>query len=83
MTGRPLTCREFIAVLDDYLGDALARDVRARFDAHLCECPDCVHYLASYRETMRLEAASLAPEGPPPADVPEDLLRAVLSTRRR
>ena len=83
MNGRELTCRELIEFLDDYLEDALAGEVRARFDSHLDECPDCVRYLASYRETMRLEAVALAPAGPPPEDVPEELLRAVLSARRR
>jgi anti-sigma factor RsiW len=78
-----LTCRELIDFIAAYLDDELPRAERVRFEAHLRVCPACVSYLASYRETLRLEQQSLAADEPPPDDVPEELVRAILALRRR
>jgi len=77
-----MTCRDFIEFLMDYLSGELSADERAIFDAHLAECPWCVAYLKTYRETVALGKAALAePEKGVPADVPEDLVRAILAAR--
>jgi anti-sigma factor RsiW len=83
MTNEPLiTCEQLIAFIADYLDDELSVRERERFEAHLARCPACVHYLASYRETMR--AALHAFDGEEiPDSVPEDLVQAVLASRRR
>jgi anti-sigma factor RsiW len=80
-----MTCREFTEFLHEYLFDNLPAAERAEFDQHLVECPWCVAYLDSYRQTIRLEQAAFSvPEGTPvPADVPEELVQAILSARRR
>jgi anti-sigma factor RsiW len=79
-----MTCRDFIDFLMDYLAGDLSADERAIFDAHLAECPPCVAYLNSYRDTIKLGQAVLAPsQAPVPADVPEDLVQAVLAARRK
>ncbi len=75
-----MTCREFIEFLDRYLGDELSPAERAQFDRHLGVCPDCTNYLATYQETVELEQKALAPDDAVPADVPEDLVRAIMST---
>jgi hypothetical protein len=49
-----LTCRELVEVLADYLASELGRDARSVFEGHLVECRDCLAYLRSYAETMRL-----------------------------
>ena len=78
----PLTCREFVTFLDDYLAGALDRERVAAFNEHLANCPACVAYMNSYRESVRLGRAALAPtDEPTPADVPEGLLRAILAAR--
>ncbi|TML58383.1 MAG: anti-sigma factor, partial [Actinobacteria bacterium] len=45
---------------------ALSRRERARFEAHLAECPHCTEYLAEMRRTLdvlgRIEPESLGPE---------------------
>ena len=47
------------------------------------ECPSCITYLDTYRETIRLGKAVCAdPEGPVPEDVPDQLVRAILAARR-
>jgi anti-sigma factor RsiW len=79
-----VTCREFADFMADYLSGALPVEVRQRFDHHLSICPNCQRYLSSYAESVKLgkrafddEAASL------PGDVPEDLVQAILASRRR
>ncbi len=77
-----MTCEEFIEFLLDYDEGRLPPDVQARFDEHLSICPDCVNYLASYRATIALGKSAFAdPKGPLPADVPEELVQAILALR--
>jgi anti-sigma factor RsiW len=77
-----LTCRELIDFLAAYLDDELASAARADFEAHLSLCPHCVDYLASYRETIRLGKQACEPDVELPADVPRELVDAILAARR-
>jgi anti-sigma factor RsiW len=47
-----LPCRELVELITDYLEDALPADVRARFDAHLADCPGCVMAIEQFRTTI-------------------------------
>jgi anti-sigma factor RsiW len=47
-----LTCREVVELLSDYLEDGLSAGERARVDAHLATCPDCLAYLTQLRTTI-------------------------------
>jgi anti-sigma factor RsiW len=68
----------------DYLDGQLPEPDHRRFEDHLKECPDCVAYLATYQETIRLgKEACTARDNTLPADVPEDLVRAVLAANAR
>jgi anti-sigma factor RsiW len=78
-----ITCRELIEFLDRYVDKELSTEERERFDRHLSVCTACVAYLHSYRETIRMTAMLAESEDPPPADVPEQLITAVLDARRR
>jgi anti-sigma factor RsiW len=79
-----MTCRELVDFLMDYLDGLLSEPERLCFEEHLGECPDCVAYLASYREAVRLgKEACTAGEDAIPSEVPEELVRAVLAARRR
>ena len=71
-----MTCRECIEFLGRYLGDELPERQRATFDAHLAECPQCIHYLDAYRRTVELAQATAEP-----GLVPDDLVRAILAAR--
>jgi len=64
----------------DYDNGVLPADVRARFDDHLFNCPDCVNYLASYRavKTLVKSASTIGTERLPP-EVPRELIQAILS----
>jgi anti-sigma factor RsiW len=75
-----VTCREFADFVMDYFDGQLEPDVRSRFDQHLTRCPDCVHYLHQYRDTV--QAGQTAFDDDLPAAVPDDLVRAILDARK-
>ena len=75
-----MTCRELIAVLDDYLDGALPDDVRCALDQHLDDCAPCRAYLATYRKTRELGAAANRIEIP--EEVKRRLRRLLLDTPR-
>ena len=76
-----LTCRELIEFLNEYVDGTLDAARRAEFDRHLKLCRDCGNYLASYRTTVDLCKDAL--DEPVPADVPDDLVLAILAARDR
>jgi anti-sigma factor RsiW len=79
-----MTCRELADFLMDYVSGELPEDVRARFDHHLSLCPNCVHYLASYRATVELgrRAFQCDDEDAAAGAVPDDLVQAILAARK-
>ena len=50
----PLTCRELVELVTDYLEGGLSRRDRARFERHIAHCDGCTAYLAQMRTTVRL-----------------------------
>lgn len=47
-----IVCRQAVELVTDYLEDALPASDRARFEAHLADCPHCTEYLAQIRATI-------------------------------
>ena len=83
MMERPLLgCRELIDFLAAYLEGELEPEPRADFERHLSLCPACADYLASHRETIRLGKQAREPDLELPADVPRELVAAILAARR-
>jgi anti-sigma factor RsiW len=79
-----MTCREVIEFLMEYRSGTLPAEQRAVFDDHLQTCPPCVAYLKSYDEAVRLGKEALRYlDEPASADVPEDLVQAILAARRK
>jgi anti-sigma factor RsiW len=60
-----LSCQELVELVTDYLEDALPPAERARFDAHLAECPGCELYVEQMRTTIALAGASSDIESKP------------------
>ena len=60
-----MTCREAIAILDDYLESALTPDVLEKLEEHLRVCAPCRAYLATYERTAQLAAKANRVEMPP------------------
>ena len=63
---RALVCQQAVALVTDYLEDALSHADRARFEAHIADCPHCRTYLEQIRTTIeltgRVEPDDLDPE---------------------
>jgi anti-sigma factor RsiW len=79
-----MTCRELVNFLGAYLDGELSERVRRRFDEHLAACTECSAYLETYRATVRLARGAFRDlDGPVPADVPEDLVKAILAARKK
>jgi anti-sigma factor RsiW len=77
-----MTCRDLIGFLMEYLDGGLPAEARAAFERHLAICRDCRIYLRNYQETVRAGRAALQMSDEPVSpDVPEELVRAILSAR--
>lgn len=75
-----MTCRELIAVLDDYVDGTMRAELAAALERHLADCAPCRAYLATYARTRALGAAAGRVE------MPEEMrarLRAFLAGRLR
>jgi anti-sigma factor RsiW len=63
---RALVCKEAVELVTHYLEGVLNPDERARFEAHLAECPHCREYLEQVKVTIaalgRVEPEALSPE---------------------
>lgn len=78
-----MTCKKVVEFLDRYVDRDLRSDARRSFEEHLAGCEHCARYLKSYRAASELAARAMKhPEDSPPAEVPEQLLHAVLAARR-
>ena len=79
-----MTCREFADFMMDYLSGELSSASRAEFEYHLSLCSNCRRYLASYEESAKLGKHAFDDEdGALPAEVPEQLVNAILAARRQ
>jgi anti-sigma factor RsiW len=82
-----ITCKELVDFLGDYAEGELPAPTLAEFHRHLAVCPSCINYVESYKATRLLGKAALCdpkdPGQPAPADVPEDLIRAILAARKK
>jgi len=79
-----VTCREFADFIGEFLDGALPDQARARFEHHLGRCVNCARYLEGYRQTIALgKRAFEDADAELPLDVPQELIDAILRTRRR
>ena len=79
-----MTCRELADFIVDYLSGELPVDVRTSFEHHLTLCPACVNYLAAYQTTVDLTRRVVRDQADDaPADAPEELIRAILASRKQ
>ena len=79
-----MTCRQFADFMMEYLNGELGAAETAAFERHLARCPKCPEYFRQYKATVEAgRAAFPEPDANVPADVPEDLIQAILASRHR
>jgi len=61
----PMTCKDAIEVLADFLDRTLSSDVGRELERHLAGCEPCIAYLNTYRKTRSLVGAMGPTEMPP------------------
>jgi hypothetical protein len=62
-----LTCKEFLAELNEYLDETADQEMRARLQTHVSECPNCFVIFDTTRKTVRVY------KGVEPQEIPEDV----------
>ena len=78
-----MTCREFAEFIAEFLDGELPAAERQQFERHLGRCVNCSRYIESYRQSTALGKRAFDDEDAAlPSDVPEELVEAILSTRR-
>ncbi len=78
-----LTCREFEEFVLAYLDGELTTKQLTRFNMHLRMCRECREYIAAYQRATEINKAVLgAPDESLPDDVPADLIKAILESKR-
>ena len=79
-----ITCRELLDFLYLYLEGELPEDRRREFERHLGVCDPCREYIRQYRESIELgRAAFRGDDLPADEGIPEELVQAILSSRRK
>jgi anti-sigma factor RsiW len=81
-----VTCRELADFIMDYLTGELPEGVRTAFEHHLSLCPDCVNYVAAYQKTVELNRRVFSnddAEAGASTNVPDDLVKAILASRKQ
>lgn len=54
MSSVPLTCRELVELVTEYLEGSLSSADRSRFEEHVMSCPPCRAYLEQMKYTLDL-----------------------------
>jgi anti-sigma factor RsiW len=78
-----ISCGEFEDFIDAYLEGRLSWSERLRFRTHVLVCPACRRYLRRYQRSLELgRRVCRHPDDALPADVPDDLVAAILAARQ-
>jgi hypothetical protein len=78
-----MTCRDVVEFLDRFCEGELTPLERMRFRFHLSLCRNCRRYLSTYRKTIRLSKEAFGDlNQPPPVEIPEGLVQAILEAKR-
>lgn len=78
-----ITCVEFESFILDYLEGELPEGQRKIFEFHMRICRECREYLAAYQRSIELGQKVFTADDDLPADVPEDLVKAILDAKER
>jgi len=74
-----LTCKDFLAELNEYLDETTDADIRRRVEEHVSECPNCFVVFDTTKKTLQIY------KGMEPQPIPQDVhsrLMAALERKR-
>lgn len=77
-----MNCRECNEFILRYLEGELPEDEQASFERHMGHCPPCKRYLEQYEVTVRAGKAACAEVAALARNVPEELIQAILRSRK-
>lgn len=72
-----LTCKEFLAELNDFLDEKTKSDIRAKLEQHLAECPNCWVVCDTTRKTIQVY------KGMSSCTIPEDVHSRLMAAVER
>jgi anti-sigma factor RsiW len=49
-----MTCEQIVDLLVEYVEGELLPDASAQVESHVTECPDCEHFVNTYKATISL-----------------------------
>ncbi|TXH28465.1 MAG: hypothetical protein E6Q99_02435 [Elusimicrobia bacterium] len=79
-----ITCQQLLDFIYGYLDGTLPAEDVVEFERHLAVCPSCIHYLDTYKQTVRISKRALqlasADSSSHEAPLPESLVQSILST---
>ena len=75
-----MTCKEFLAILDDVIDDSIGVDMRSEIEVHLRKCGHCEVVFNTVRKTIEIYRCHDLYEFP--ADVSESLHNAIMARCR-
>lgn len=70
-----LTCKDFLHELSDYLDENIDRELRAKLEKHISECPNCWVIADTTKKTIQIYKGMDAQ--PIPQDVEQRLMAAL------
>jgi len=70
-----LTCKDFLHELSDYLDESTDKELRAKLEAHIAECPNCWVIADTTKKTVQIYRG-MDPY-PIPHDVESRLMKAL------
>ncbi len=62
-----LTCKDFLNELSEFLDDTVDREIRAKLEKHVSECPNCWVVLDTTQKTIKVY------KGMEPQQLPADI----------
>jgi anti-sigma factor RsiW len=78
-----ISCRDFEDFIQAYIDGELALKQRAVFERHIWFCRECRGYLAAYKRAIEIgESVLKAKDEALSSDIPEDLIKAILASRK-
>ena len=72
-----LTCKEFLAELNEFLDEQTSHEVRAKLERNIAECPNCWVICDTTKKTIRVY------QGMKPCTIPADVHGRLMSAFER